>query len=312
MDVDPGVDDSLALLLALRSPELCLIGVTTVFGNHTIATTTRNALDVLALGGRPNIPVAVGAAGPLAGEYAAPRAVVHGDNGLGGASLPPSATTPLGIDAADFIIEMASVQPGLTLVATAALTNLAHALEREPRLTDWVTDVVLMGGAYSVPGNITPHAEANIYHDPEAAASVFDAAWRVTAVGLDVTLTATLDDNHVASFGRLGTPVGDFAAAALPFYQRFYRERYGRLSVPIHDAVALAHVIDPTLLTLRPALVTVDTGHGAMRGQTRTEFVDARGRETKGRETLPLQDAALVATAVDATRFRDLLLTRVR
>ncbi len=301
MDVDPGVDDSLALLLAIRSPEVQLVGVTTVFGNHTVAITTRNALDVLALADRADIPVAVGRAGPLIGNYAAPRAVVHGDNGLGGASLPPSAASPLGIEAADFIIEMASIQPGLTLVATAALTNLAHALEREPRLADWVAAVVVMGGAYTVPGNITPHAEANIYHDPEAAAIVFDAPWRVTAVGLDVTLTAALDDNHVASFTALGTPVGDFAAAALPFYQRFYRERYGQASVPIHDAMALAHVIDPTLLTLRPARVTVDTGDGAQRGQTRTEFT---GRAAPG--------MALVATAVDAPRFRDLLLSRVR
>lgn len=301
MDVDPGVDDSLALLLALRSPQLRLVGVTTVFGNHTVATTTRNALDVLALGGRLDIPVAVGAAGPLAGEYAAPRAVVHGDNGLGGASLPPSTAAPLGIDAADYIIEVASATPGLTLVATAALTNLAHALDREPRLAAWLAEVVIMGGAYSVPGNITPHAEANIYHDPEAAALVFGAPWRVTAVGLDVTLTAALDEGHVASFAALGTPVGDFAAAALPFYQRFYRERYGRASVPIHDALAVAHVIDPTLLSLRPARVTVDTGARTTRGQTRTEFQD---------HTAP--GATLVATVVDAPRFRDLLLTRVR
>lgn len=301
MDVDPGVDDSLALLLAARSPEVELVGVTTVFGNHTVATTTRNALDVLALAGRADICVAAGAAGPLASAFAGPRRVVHGDNGLGNASLKASPARPLDVPAYQFIIDTARRAPGLTLVAVAALTNLALALAAEPRLPDWIAEVILMGGAYARPGNITPYAEANIYHDPDAARAVFDAPWRVTAVGLDVTLAATLDEAAVAGFAAVGTPAANFVASALPSYQRFYRERYGQPKVPIHDAVTIAHLIDPTLLSLRATQVDVDTGDGPTRGQTRATFLDQ-----------PAPGVPLVATAIDAPRFRELLLARVR
>ncbi len=301
IDTDPGIDDSLALLLAARSPEVNLVGVTTVYGNHTVKTTTRNALAVLALVGRADVPVAAGAKHPVSRPFAGARDSVHGDRGLGDAELPPSPRAPEAMPAYEFIIEQARRAPGeLTLLAIAPLTNLALALHAEPRLAQWVAGVILMGGAYTLPGNITPLAEANIYHDPEAAQAVFSAEWPIVALGLDVTLQATLTDEDVASFGRRGTPVGDFCARALPFYQRFYRDHKAQHEVPLHDPAAVCYAIDPTLFQTRRAQVTIETQDGPTLGRSRAEFVDGESARVD------------VVTHLNVPHFRQLLLTRLQ
>ncbi|MCW5852301.1 MAG: nucleoside hydrolase [Anaerolineae bacterium] len=302
IDTDPGIDDAVALLLALRSPELHVEAVTTVFGNHDIATTTDNALALLALAGRPDIPVGQGAARPLARPFLGHREEVHGARGLGGAPLPAPQSAPVTQPAHELIIDRARAHPGeLTLVAIAPLTNLALALQAEPRLPQWVARVVLMGGAYTRPGNITPLAEANVYHDPEAAAQVFAAPWSVHALGLDVTLQATLEQADIARFGTRGTPVADFVAAALPFYQQFYRARKGQPATPMHDPAAIAYTLDQSLFQMRLARVTVDQSDGPRRGHIQTTL-----------EVAP-DDAHLhIVTHIDLPKFRALLAERVQ
>ncbi len=302
IDTDPGIDDAVALLLALRSPELHVEAVTTVFGNHDVATTTDNALALLALAGRPDIPVAAGAAGPLHRPFLGHREEVHGARGLGGAPLPPPRSTPLAQPAHELIIDLARAQLGeITLVAIAPLTNLALALQAEPRLPQWVARVVLMGGAYTCPGNITPWAEANVYHDPEAAALVFAAPWPVHALGLDVTLQATLDEADIARFATRGTPVAGFVAAALPFYHQFYRTRKGRAAVPMHDPAAIAYTLDRGLFQTRPAAVTVDQSDGPTRGQVQTRL-DVASDATN----------LHIVTHIALSKFRALLAERVQ
>ena len=302
IDTDPGIDDAVALLLALRSPELRVEAVTTVFGNHAVATTTDNALALLALAGRPDIPVARGADSPLSRPFLGHREEVHGGRGIGGAPLPLPQSAPVAQPAHELIIELARAHPGeLTLVAVAPLTNLALALQAEPRLPQWVARVVLMGGAYTCPGNTTPWAEANIYHDPEAAAQVFAAPWPVHALGLDVTLQATLDEADIARFATRGTPVADFVAAAVPFYQQFYRTRKGQVEVPMHDPAAIAYTLDQGLFQTRPAQVTVDQSDGPSRGHLQTRL-----------DVAPEAAHLRIVTHIALSRFRALLAERVQ
>src|SRR3990170_742714 len=165
-DTDPGVDDAMALLFALRSPELEVVGVTTVYGNAEVEQTTRNALRVLDVAGRRDIPVASGAARPLVRAYRGKRSHIHGEDALGNTFLPPPSTRPLDIAAADFIVRIALAQPGeITLVAVGPLTNLALAARLDPRVVSVVRQVIVMGGAAFVPGNASPVAETNIFSD---------------------------------------------------------------------------------------------------------------------------------------------------
>src|SRR2546426_10720650 len=187
LDTDPGIDDALALFLALASPELQLEAITTVSGNVHVDLTTRNALTLLELAGRTDIPVARGCDRPLSrqpvfAEY------VHGQNGLGGVELPEPQLQPVGQHAVDLIIERVMAAPReITLVPIGPLTNIALALRKEPRIAEHVREVVIMGGALRVPGNVTPEAEFNIYADPHAAHIVFHAGWPIRLVSLDVT-----------------------------------------------------------------------------------------------------------------------------
>ena len=189
LDCDPGIDDALAIVFACGHPGLDLTGVTTVSGNVDLGKVTANALSVLELAGRPDVPVTAGSARPLLRPIADARDV-HGESGLGAATLPPARAEAIPGHAVDFLIEQIGAAPGqITLVATGPLTNIALAVRREPRLTGWVRDFVIMGGSTGR-GNTTPAAEFNIWADPEAAAIVFGAGWQVTMVGLDVTLQA--------------------------------------------------------------------------------------------------------------------------
>src|SRR5205823_4018391 len=182
LDCDPGIDDALAIAFAHGHPGIDLVGITTVAGNVGLAKTTANALAVCEFIGAAGIPVTAGCAGPLL-RPALDARQVHGDSGLGGAILPPAAASPAGGHAIDYLIETVRAAPGeITLVATGPLTNIALAVQREPRLADWVRQFVIMGGSAGR-GNVTPAAEYNIWADPEAAAAVFRAGWIVTMLG---------------------------------------------------------------------------------------------------------------------------------
>ena len=293
LDCDPGHDDAIALLLALASPEVELRGVTTVAGNQTLEKTTTNALRVLELAGREDVEVGAGAGRPLVREpYVA--AEVHGETGLDGSDLPPARRLPLEQHAVDFLAERVG---GITLVATGPLTNVALLLARHP--TARPERIVLMGGAIAE-GNVTPAAEFNIWADPEAAARVFAAGIDLTMVGLDVTHRALVTRAHAERLREAGR-VGRVVAELLDFYGVFHREVYGFDGSPVHDAVALAHVIDPTLLETRHLNVQVDTESRLCRGRTVVDVWERRG----------LEPNAHVAVGIDSERFLGLLHERL-
>ncbi|MET8154549.1 nucleoside hydrolase [Actinoplanes sp. NPDC049668] len=239
LDCDTGIDDALALALLLGRPGAALGSVGTVSGNTGAGQAARNTLDLLALAGRDDIPVAAGAHHPLGGSYAGGAARVHGGNGIGGIELPRADREPAGGDAADLLIEAARRHPGeLRVVATGPLTNLALALRREPGLAELVRTVTVMGGAVRVPGNITGHAEANIANDPAAAAEVLDAAWPVTLVPLDVTMRHRFGERDRALLAAHGTALTAALAAMLVAYLDHYETRLGERRVPLHDPLA--------------------------------------------------------------------------
>ena len=293
LDCDPGHDDAIALLLALGSDELELRGVTVVAGNQTLEKTTANAIRVLELARRGDVPVAVGSPRPLVREPFV-AAYVHGETGLDGPDLPPPQAEPSDQHAVDFLAERLE---GATLVATGPLTNVALLLARYPEARP--ERIVLMGGAIAE-GNVTPAAEFNIWADPEAAARVFASGLDVTMVGLDVTHQALVTAAHAEQLRGAGR-VGKVVAELLDFYGVFHREVYGFDGSPVHDAVAVAHVIDPTLLELQHLNVRVDCESELCRGRT---VVDVWRRSG-------LEPTANVAVGIDSERFLTLLLDRL-
>jgi purine nucleosidase/pyrimidine-specific ribonucleoside hydrolase len=300
IDCDPGLDDALALMLAVASPELHVLGVTTVAGNQTVDRTTRNALQVLELAGRPDIPVAAGADRPLVGELVV-AADAHGESGLGEAELPVPSVSASEQHAVDFLAEhLARAGEPLTLVALGPLTNIALLLRRYPDAVERLERLVLMGGAIGE-GNMTASAEFNIWLDPEAATVVFEAGLDVTMVGLDVTNRAVLRPEDAAALRGAGR-AGQVAAAMLEFYLGFYLDAYDHGGAPIHDALAVAHLIRPGILTTLNRRVDIEVGWGLCRGRT---VVDMRRRVSGPKPN------ARVAVDVDATAFRELLLERL-
>ncbi len=298
LDCDPGHDDAIALLLAVASPELELVGVTTVSGNQTIEKTTANALRVLEFAGRGDVPVHRGAGAPLVRDvYVADY--VHGESGLDGPELPPPAGAPGERHAVDYLADEIRARGGrITLVPTGPLTNVALLLALHPDARP--ERIVLMGGAAGE-GNRTPAAEFNIWADPEAAKRVFAAGLDVTMIGLDVTHKALVTDAHTERLRAAGR-VGRMVAELLDFYSAFHRRAYTDLAgSPMHDPVAVAHVSHPGLVTTRPAFIDVDCGWEQGRGRTN---VDHRGRG----EHPP---NAAVGLDIDADAFGELIVERI-
>jgi inosine-uridine nucleoside N-ribohydrolase len=268
IDTDPGVDDAMAIFFALHSPELDVIGLTTVFGNVGAHLATVNALRLLEIAGRKDIPVAKGADHPLAGPFGGAVPFVHGDDGQGNVNLPPPTREPVEQSAAAFIIEQIMNAPGtITLVPVGPLTNIALALRLEPRIAQNVKEVILMGGNAFCPGNATPAAEANIHNDPEAADVVFGADWQVTMVGLDVTHTVNMTRAHLAQYAAADNPMAQHIARIVPHYQKYFEDAYNIDGIYVHDSSAIAYVIDPSLFTVERWPVRVET-MGISRGKT--------------------------------------------
>ena len=299
LDCDPGHDDAVALLLALASPEVELLGVTTVAGNGSLERTTANALRVLEAVGRGDVPVAAGAPRSLVREGQAAREV-HGETGLDGPDLPPPRGRPVAAHAVDFMAERLAVASGpVTLVAVGPLTNVALLLALHPEVVERIERVVLMGGAIAE-GNWTPAAEFNVWSDPEAAARVFDSGLDVTMVGLDVTHRARVgsaDRERLRGVGHAGRLVAEL----LDFYGDFHARTYGWDGSPIHDALAVAHVIRPGLLRTERRHVAVECGSELCRGRT---VVDLWRRTDRAPN-------AWVAVDVDAPGFSKLLVERL-
>ncbi|HZQ63762.1 MAG TPA: nucleoside hydrolase [Gaiellaceae bacterium] len=299
LDCDPGHDDAIALLLALASPEVELLGVTTVHGNQTLEKTTTNALKLLEFVGRTDVPVAAGADRPIRRE-AFVAEYVHGESGLDGPALPDPTTTPVDRHAVDFLADtlLAAGEP-VTLVPTGPLTNIGLFLARHPEAAARIDRVVLMGGAIGE-GNVTPAAEFNIWCDPEAADRVFSSGLDVTMIGLDVTHKALVGPAHAEQLRGSGR-VGAMVAELLDFYGRFHRETYGWEGSPIHDAVALAHAFKPGLVQTVRTGVRVDCDGELGRGRTNA---DLRGR-------MGWEPNAEVGVDIDADGFVALLLERI-
>jgi inosine-uridine nucleoside N-ribohydrolase len=299
LDCDPGHDDAIALMLALASPEVEVLGVTTVSGNQTVKKTTENAIRVLDHLGREDISVVAGAQRPLVRErYLA--ADVHGETGLDGPELPPPARKPELEHAIDWIAKTLSAQPRpVTLVPTGPLPNIALFLARYPELEPKVARVVLMGGAIAE-GNVTPAAEFNIWADPEAAQRVFSSGLDLTMVGLDVTHKALIRKPHVDRLTHSGV-AGKLVADLHGFYVEHHKRRYGWDGAPVHDAAAVAHVIDGTLLEMTDCGVIVDTGPELSRGRT---YVDRWG-------SAGWPNNCHVAVDIDSERFLELLIERI-
>jgi inosine-uridine nucleoside N-ribohydrolase len=293
LDCDPGHDDAIALLLALASPELELVGVTTTHGNQTLEKTTDNALRVLALVDRIDVPVAMGADRPLQRELHV-AAHVHGESGLDGPELPARRSEPVEQHAVDFLVEQ--MTPETVLVAVGPLTNVALALERgiEP------ARIVLMGGAIAE-GNMTPAAEFNVWADPEAAQQVFHSGLDVTMIGLDVTHGALLTPAWADRFRDTGR-VGTFVADLVEFFKRYHERTYGWDGAPIHDAVALAHAFRPGIVTTERMNVEVELESQLTRGRTVADRWHRTDREPN----------AHVGIDIDPEAFFELLLERVR
>ena len=295
LDCDPGHDDAIAIMLALASPEVELVGVSTVAGNQTLDKTTNNALRVLELLGRSDIPVYVGEDKPLVRElHTAPD--VHGDSGLDGPDLPQPTTSAQEEHAVDYLGR--ALTEDVTLVATGPLTNVALMLERYPDARP--KRVVLMGGSIGE-GNTTPAAEFNIYVDPEAAQRVFESGLDVTMIGLDVTHRALITDEHRERLRAAGK-VGKVAAELLDFYARFHKHRYPDLDgAPLHDPVCIALLVNPGLVETKDAYIEVDLGE---QGRGRTN-VDWRGRRTSG------PNNAKVGVDIDGDAFAELIIERI-
>jgi pyrimidine-specific ribonucleoside hydrolase len=299
LDCDPGHDDAIAILLAVASPELELVGVTTVSGNQTLDKTTANALRVLEFAGRSDIPVYAGADKPFVRERDV-AAHVHGESGLDGPDLPPPTRAAEQQHAVDFLAEEIRRRNGkVTLVPTGPLTNIGLLFALHP---DARPDrIVLMGGSIGE-GNRTPAAEFNIWADPEAAQRVFVEALDTTMVGLDVTHRALIKDEHTERMRSAGR-VGSMVAELMDFYARFHKSRYPDLDgSPMHDPVCIAHVIDPTLMQVKEAFIEVDCSTGPSWGRTN---VDWRNREHFGAPN------AKVGLDIDGDRFAELIVDRI-
>jgi inosine-uridine nucleoside N-ribohydrolase len=270
-DTDPGVDDALALIYLHQHPDVELVGITTVAGKGTLEAVTRNARYMCAYFGI-DAPVARGAAVSLRAEAPSPPRHIHGKNALGDLDVPDDPAHPLDPRPAHrFIIDTIRAHPGqITLVAVAKLTNLALALQEDPEIASLVAEVIVMGGAFGVggrSGNITPAAEANVFHDPHAADIVFTAEWPVTIIGLDVTLGFLLRDAYLADLRESGSKAGTFVWDVTRVYFEYYRERYGVDGIYGHDPLAAICATDPALFTFRGGAVRVVT-EGPIAGHT--------------------------------------------
>lgn len=276
-DTDPGVDDAMALLFLHKHPDIDLVGITTVFGNAPIEITTRNALFLKQQWGI-SAPVSKGA--NVTFDPARPEGhwptFIHGENGLGDIDIPEIIDLPLDPRPAHhFLIETVKDNPGeVTIIAVGRMTNLALALREEPDFAALVKEVIIMGGAFDINGNVSPAAEANIHGDPEAADLVFTAPWRVTIVGLDVTTKTVMTSKYLEDMAKEGGASVQLLSDLSQFYIEFYKERTGDGMV-IHDSCACVYLVAPELFETRSGPVRVVCG-GLADGET-IQKPDGRG-----------------------------------
>lgn len=306
MDVDTGIDDALALLLATRSPEIDLIGVGTVSGNVTAAVAARNTLRVLEVAAAHDVPVAVGADRPLI-EPPHEARWLHGQDGLADTEQPPPRRPVADEHAVDQLLRLSHEREGeLVVVAVGPLTNLAVALARDPGFADRVARVVFMGGSARSGGNRSPWAEANIACDPEAAEVVLSCPASRTMIGLDVTMQVRLDDADVRRLADSDDPAGRFAAEILPFYLGAYEGWTGERRCAMHDPLAVAVVAAPALVVTRSLPAQVELHGTRTRGMTVVDLRALMSADAPGDEA-----RTDVALEVEIEAARELVLRRL-
>jgi pyrimidine-specific ribonucleoside hydrolase len=319
IDTDPGIDDAMAIFLALRSPELKVEAITPVAGNVPLDLTLPNALRLLEIADRTDIPVAAGASHPLVRRLAT-AGHVHGVNGLAGVEFPEPKTKPVRETAPEIIRRIVRENPGeITIVAVGPLTNVALALRADPELANMIPAIAIMGGSLSG-GNMTPAAEFNLYVDPEAARIVFDANIPLTMVGLDVTRKCRVSEEHIKQLEAANNPVSQAAGKILR--ATYERMRHGGevTDIDLHDALAVASLIDHDVITRKDYYVEVETvgewtagqtlgydGHGPVRKSPQMETSAPEPPPTE----LPYKPNAQVAVGVDPDRFFRLLIPRL-
>lgn len=304
LDCDPGHDDAMAILLALGNPNIDLIGVTTVGGNQSLEKVTYNARATLEMAHATNIPVHAGCDRPMIRPLEV-AAAVHGETGLDGVTL-PKPTRPLDEGhAVNWIIDtIMSHEPGtITLVPTGPLTNIAMAVRMEPRIVSRVKEVVLMGGGYHV-GNWSAVAEFNIKTDPEAAHVVFNEAWPITMVGLDLTHQALCTPEAQAKIDAVGTPLAAFASGLMDFFRKAYQNNQDFIDPPVHDPCTIAYLIDHSVVKTRRCPLDVEIKGDLTLGMT---VADLRGPEPSAEEC-----HTQVATKLDFDKFWDLIVDALK
>ena len=316
IDTDPGVDDAMAIMLALNSPELKVEALTVVPGNVEAAQGLENALKIVSLAGRCDIPVAGGAQHPLNQKLITAQ-YWHGKNGLAGVELPASKCTPDPRFGPDVIIHLVHQYPHeVTLIPVGPLTNIALAVSKDPSITTLVKDIVIMGGSITG-GNVNGAAEANIYNDPEAAAIVFSAGWMITMVGSDVGERTLMTRKYYQELQLTHGPESDFIAKLADYYLSA-SEKSGYSGAAMYDPLAVGAAIDPTLVTLKEMHVDVETKGEFTRGETvanrmgynESNVLHGDHYEIDG--LTPLKPNARVCTASDADRFLQLFISRIK
>ncbi|MCT8832220.1 nucleoside hydrolase [Glaesserella parasuis] len=301
LDCDPGHDDAIAILLAYGNPDIDLLAVTTVVGNQTLEKVSRNALAIAEIANIRGIPFAKGAIRPLVREVeVAPS--IHGESGLDGPVLLEPTQQHVTQHAVQLIIDLIMSHPEktITLVPTGGLTNIALAARLEPRIIDRVKEVVLMGGGYHT-GNWSAVAEFNIKIDPEAAHIVFNAGWKVTMVGLDLTHQALATPEVVERIAAINTKPAKFVVELLDFFGKMYKQTQGFDYPPVHDPCAVAYVIDPTLIETQKVPVNIELTGTHTLGMTVADF-----------RYPPKECNTYVAKVLDRERFWDLVIDAIK
>jgi inosine-uridine nucleoside N-ribohydrolase len=318
IDTDPGVDDTFALLMAMRSRELNILAITAVAGNVPLNFTLPNALRLVEIAARTDIPVASGADSPLIRRLIT-AAYAHGENGLAGIEFPAPTTKPVKEKAASLICRLVRENQGeITIVGLGPLTNVALALRQDPDIAKLIRKIVLMGGSLSG-GNVTPAAEFNFYADPEAAGIVFDSGIPITMVGLDVTTKVALTQEHIRQLEAGRNPASQAAAKIATRMMELYRQRGSHGGLHMHDPLAMSAVLEPDILTLEDYHVEIETVGSFTAGES------VGWKHDPLRYSAPLRAIssdqpvnspaytvnARVATAVDSEKFFRLLISRL-
>ena len=302
IDTDPGQDDAVAILLALASPELEVLGITTVAGNVPQPLVTENALKLVELAGRPEVPVYAGCVRPMVRDLFTAE-YVHGPTGIDGTDLPEPTVSVQEEHAVDFIVDtcMTAEPESVTLCPVGPLTNIATAIVKEPAIVTRIREIALMGGGFFEGGNTTPVAEFNIYVDPHAAHIVFGSGIPITVFPLDVTHKALVLPADIEAFRAMDTPVGDSVAGMLGYYERHDVEKYGMAGAPLHDPCVIAYLIEPGLFSGKQVHVGIEIDSELTIGQTVVDWWGVTGNTPN----------ATVMSDVDSSAFMRLIFERV-